>query len=151
MLMTTLHPRGHQNETKMDMSGQHPDRAKSGPDPATVIATVRKDAARRSAGYEAMFNEIAKTITLLSNHRLLTNDVQFAGLVEALIGIEDTDLLYDRILALVTYINRVAKAHGVAVTTSSSGPPNTTIMQQRPTNLADPDDELFQRTRLQVR
>lgn len=122
-----------------------------GQDPAAMLAIARKDALRRSAGYEAVFDEVAKTLGLLSGHRLLKDDAQFLGLVDALIGIEDADILHDRVLALVTYISRVAQAHGVAASVATSGPSNAIVMHQRPKDLDDPDDDLSQRTRLQVR
>ncbi|MEL6841451.1 MAG: hypothetical protein AAFP85_19380 [Pseudomonadota bacterium] len=123
----------------------------SGQDPIAVLAAVKKDAARRSARYEAVFDEIAKTLRLLSDHRLLQHDAQFLGLVDALGGVEDADIWHDRVVALVAYINRVAQARGVAVQTTASGAPGAVVLNQRPTDLADPDDDLFQRTRLQVR
>ncbi|MEM6312184.1 MAG: hypothetical protein AAF754_19320 [Pseudomonadota bacterium] len=131
----------------MDLGGQESNRQ----DPVAVLMAAKKDVVRRSAGYQAMFDEIAKTLGLLSNHRLLQNDAQFLSLVDGLIGVEDAEIWHDRVLALVSYANRVAKAHGVAVQATNTGPPSASILNQRPTDLADPDDTLFQRTRLQVR
>lgn len=135
----------------MDLVEQHADRSPTGQDPVALLATIQKDAARRSARYEAVFDEIAKTLGLLSNHRLLHNDAQFAGLLDALTGVEDAMILNDRVLALVAYVNRVAQAHGVTPTAATNSTAHTIIMQQRPKNLADPDDDFPQRTRLQVR
>ncbi len=135
----------------MDLVEQHDDSSSTGQDPVAMLITIRKDAARRSARYEDVFDEIAKTLGVLSKHRLLRHDAQFAGLLDALTGVEDAEIMNDRVLALVTYINRVAQAHGVTPTAATNSTTNTIIMRQRPKNLADPDDDLSQRTRLQVR
>ncbi|WP_341367307.1 hypothetical protein [Yoonia sp. BS5-3] len=135
----------------MTLAEHHSENALRGQDPAAVLARVRKDSQRRSARYEAIFDEVAKTLDILTKHRLLKEDVQFQGLMQALIGIEDADILHDRVLALVAYVNRVSEAHGVKLQAGISGPPDPVVLNQRPTHLADQDDDLLQRTRLQVR
>lgn len=120
-------------------------------DPVLLLAAVRKDAARRSSKYQLVFDETAKTLVLLSDHRLLKKDTQFLGLLDALTGVEDADIMNDRLMALVAYVGKVAQDHGVAPTANTVGAAASIMMDQRPQSLADPDDVQFQRTRLQVR
>lgn len=120
-------------------------------DPQAVLAAYKKDTARRLAGYANVFDEIAKTLSALADHRLLKDDGQFLASLDALNGCEDANQFHDRILSLISYVGRVAKAHGVQVSDVSLGISDTSILQQRPDNLVDPDAPVLQRTRLQVR
>ncbi|MEL7390066.1 MAG: hypothetical protein AAFN76_09820 [Pseudomonadota bacterium] len=116
-----------------------------------MTSVVRDESKRRLDRYQAVFDEIDKTLSVLSSHPLLKEDVQFLGLLDALLGVEDGDTFFERVVALQTYVDRVARAHGVAIVVGNIGIPNSVIAQERPQHLAEPADQEFQRTRLQVR
>ena len=121
------------------------------PDATNVIGIVQKDATRRQAAYQGVFDEMGKTLSVLSSHPLLKTDTQFLGLVDGLRGVEDGDAFYDRVAGLQAYVDRVARAHGVAVKVGNDGATGVALIHQRPQHLNDPVDQPFQRTRLQVR
>ena len=121
------------------------------PDATNVIGIVQKDATRRQAAYQGVFDEMGRTLSVLSSHPLLKADIQFLGLVDGLRGAEGADAFYDRVAGLQAYVDRVARAHGVAIAAGGKGTVGSMIAQQRPQHLADPADQEFQRTRLQVR
>lgn len=116
-----------------------------------ITDVVRTESKRRLERYQAVFDEIGKTLSVLSSHPLLRDDVQFLGLLDALLGVEDGDTFFERVVAMQTYVDRVARAHGVAIVVGNIGNPNSVIAKERPQHLAEPADQDFQRTRLQVR
>lgn len=135
----------------MNTAAQNAHDTLSADDVTHAIAGFRKDAARRAQSFEPVFGEIAKTLGVMSGHPLLQADIQFQGLLADLIGVEDMQMFQDRVMALETYVNRVAQAHGVTLPQATNGGSANIVLRQTPEHLAGLDEDLAHRTRLTMR
>ena len=99
-----------------------------------------------------IFDEVGRVLGTLAGHRLLRDDAHFASLLEDLIGLEDLDLLNERVIALETYVKQVASAHGVEGADTLASLASTPLsFNEMPDHMREFDEDIATRTRLQMR